>query len=247
VGLLFTRAIDKIVGTEQCSVPTIKADMDKKAYFDRYWEEMNIQAADLRTIERVEIVSKLLTNKKGKLLDVGCGRGISSEMFKKMGFEVEGFDISPEIVEMAKKRGINAHLFDIESDTLKGKYDVIICLEVLQFLVDPLKALKNLSSALVGDGEIILSLPNEFHLWRRVKIFFGHYDFAKYDAPHLRLFHFKGIKRLVEEARLEIVKKYVISIVPPRSTALRYLGKFLTKLSASLFAISFILKVKPKR
>ena len=221
--------------------------MNKKVYFDKYWEEMNTEVADLRTLERVELSSKLLTKKQGRLLDVGCGRGISSEILSKMGFQVEGFDISPEAVAVAKKSGIDAWLFDIESDTLKGEYDVIICLEVLQFIVDPLKVLKNLKSALKEDGEIILSLPNEFHIWQRVKILFGRFDFAKYDAPHLRLFHPREISRLVEKAELEIVQKCPVSIVPPRFAPLCYLGKFLTKVSASLFAISFIFKLRRMR
>lgn len=221
--------------------------MDKKAYFDKYWEEMNTQVADLRTMERIHIASNLLTRKSGKLLDAGCGRGISSEFFAKIGFQVEGFDISPEVVEIAKKRGINAYLFDMETDDLKDKYDVIICLEVLQFLVDPLKALRNLKSALKPDGEMVISLPNEFHILRRIKILLGSYDFAKYDAPHIRLFHLQEIHRLVERARMKIEKKLFILLLPPklqRFFPLFWASKSLTKILPSLFALSVTLKIR---
>ena len=220
--------------------------MNKRAYFDRYWEEMNAEVADLRTTERVNLVVDSLSRKTGKLLDAGCGRGISCQMFSKLGFEVEGFDVSPEVVEIAKKRGVNAYLFDMEVDTLKSKYDVIVCLEVLQFLVDPLKVLRNLKSVLKEDGEIMISFPNEFHLWRRIKILFGRYDFAKYDAPHLRLFHPQEIRRMVKEAGLEIVNEYPISIVPPRSAPLRHIGRILVGTSISLFSLSIVLKLKVK-
>jgi 2-polyprenyl-3-methyl-5-hydroxy-6-metoxy-1,4-benzoquinol methylase len=221
--------------------------MDKKAYFDKYWTEMNIEVADLRTAERVNSVLRLLTKKTGRLLDVGCGRGISCQTFSKLGFEVKGFDISPEVVEIAKRRGVNAYLFDMEAAALEGKYDVIICLEVLQFLVDPLKALKNLRSALKEDGEIIISFPNEFHIWRRIKVLFGHYDFAKYDAPHVRLFHPKEIHRLMQEAGMKIERKAFIPLLPPRLQrffALFWTNKILSKISPSLFALSVIFDLK---
>jgi 2-polyprenyl-3-methyl-5-hydroxy-6-metoxy-1,4-benzoquinol methylase len=51
----------------------------------------------------------------------------------------------------------------------------MICLEVLQLIVDTLQVLKNLKSALKEDGEIILSLPNEFHIRQSVKILFGRF------------------------------------------------------------------------
>ena len=48
---------------------------------------------------------------KGRVLDVAMGAGQNAIYLAKMGFEVEGVDISPEAVgsalELARKSGVN--------------------------------------------------------------------------------------------------------------------------------------------
>ena len=77
---------------------------------------------------------------RGKALDVAMGSGQNAVYLAKMGFEVEGVDISPEAVaharELARKAGvtIKAEVADLEGDyrIIKNAYDVIICFHYLQ-------------------------------------------------------------------------------------------------------------------
>ena len=77
---------------------------------------------------------------KGRVLDVAIGTGENALYLAKMGFAVEGVDISPEAVstalESARKLGvtIKAQVADLESDYAikKDAYDVIICFNYLQ-------------------------------------------------------------------------------------------------------------------
>ena len=77
---------------------------------------------------------------KGRALDVAMGAGQNAIYLAKMGFEVEGVDISPEAVSSAlalvQKVGvtIRAQVADLESDYYieKDAYDVIICFNYLQ-------------------------------------------------------------------------------------------------------------------
>jgi len=50
-----------------------------------------------------QLAKKYFNNDKNKLLDYGCGYGISSVRFAKIGYEVTGFDISEKSIEIAKK------------------------------------------------------------------------------------------------------------------------------------------------
>ena len=77
---------------------------------------------------------------KGRVLDVAMGSGENAIYLAKMGFEVEGVDISPEAVssalELARKSGVNlrTQVADLEKNyhIEKGAYEVIICFNYLQ-------------------------------------------------------------------------------------------------------------------
>lgn len=77
---------------------------------------------------------------KGQAFDVAMGSGRNAVYLAKMGFEVEGIDISKESVhhalEFARQSGvrIKAHVVDLEKDFFieKNAYDVIICFNYLQ-------------------------------------------------------------------------------------------------------------------
>ena len=77
---------------------------------------------------------------KGRVLDVAMGNGQNALFLAKMGFAVEGVDISSDAVktalEAARKAGvaIKAEVADLEGDYVirKGAYDVIICFRYLQ-------------------------------------------------------------------------------------------------------------------
>lgn len=77
---------------------------------------------------------------KGRVLDVAMGRGRNAIYLSKLGFEVEGVDISSEatnnVLELAQKIGVNlkARVADLEKNYQieKGAYDVIICFNYLQ-------------------------------------------------------------------------------------------------------------------
>jgi len=81
---------------------------------------------------------------KGNVLDLGMGEGRNSFFFAKMGYEVEGFDISQTAIErcikMAKNENlkVKAEAKDLrEVDIPKGRYSLIIAAWVLNFFKKP--------------------------------------------------------------------------------------------------------------
>jgi SAM-dependent methyltransferase len=51
----------------------------------------------------VEIVQQNFRSEDQKLLDFGCGKGELSLVFSKIGYEVFGFDLSPNNIAIAKR------------------------------------------------------------------------------------------------------------------------------------------------
>jgi len=85
-------------------------------------------------VNNVEVLSK------GLVLDIAMGTGRNAIYLAKMGFEVEGVDISPEAVnaalESAEKASviIKTQVADLEKDfhIRAEAYDIIICFNYLQ-------------------------------------------------------------------------------------------------------------------
>ena len=77
---------------------------------------------------------------KGQTLDVAMGSGGNAVYLARMGFEVEGVDISAEAankaLELARTTGVSlrARVADLEGNyhIQKSSYDVIICFNYLQ-------------------------------------------------------------------------------------------------------------------
>lgn len=102
-----------------------------------------------------------------KILDVGCGDGrITAQLAKQVPQgEVIGLDPSASMITFAKnfqkQEGIKNVDFlqgNAETFSLKKKFDVIIAIHVLHWLVDPEKALKNIYNHLQPGGKVYFML-----------------------------------------------------------------------------------------
>jgi SAM-dependent methyltransferase len=100
---------------------------------------------------------------KGRLLDVGCGRGEFLYAACKKGWEATGTDISEAFVNYARREfNVNALAGDIDDmDLAKGSFDVTCLISVIQYLRDPMKAFKNIHSLLKKDGILYIEATNE--------------------------------------------------------------------------------------
>ncbi len=212
----------------------------KKRYFDNYWREQPTDIADPRALERAAVAEWLLRHREGRLLDIGCGRGLVLEYFAYRGYDAVGADISPEAVESLDSRGFDCRLYDIESDYISEKFEIILCLEVLQQLYDPKAALETMRAALAEGGELVVSVPNEFHLVSRLRILFGITHLGHFEHSHIRLFTPRRAREIFDKAGLKVMRKADISIAPPRWKWLAALCRPLAMLMPSLFSLSTV-------
>jgi SAM-dependent methyltransferase len=95
------------------------------------------------------------------LLDVGCGDGTKLTMLRPApGCVVTGVDISPVAVAMAKETfpGGEFLTLDIQNTPLPGKYEAVICSEVLEHVEADVSALENIRKACAGT--LVLTVPS---------------------------------------------------------------------------------------
>ena len=98
------------------------------------------------------------------ILDVGCGEGFIMKRLKKVkiGVSWEGIDYSDNVIEIGKR--IHPDLKITKGDIYKlpyraNSFDLVVCTEVLEYLENPKKALRELIR--VSGKYILLSVPNE--------------------------------------------------------------------------------------
>ncbi|MBS7812417.1 tetratricopeptide repeat protein [Roseococcus pinisoli] len=98
----------------------------------------------------------------GRLLDLGCGTGLSGVALKPFATRMEGLDLSPRMLAEARARGLYDALH--EADLLEflprriAAYDIIAAADVLNYLGDLRPALEAMKTALRPGGTAVFSL-----------------------------------------------------------------------------------------
>lgn len=114
------------------------------------------------------------------VLDLGCGHGIfGAELMKKgcpVTFADEGNFLVPELAQAPFKR-IN---IDQEDISTLGRYDMVICSNVLEHLSKPREFIRDASKLLKPGGRLFLSWTNWLSPW-------GGHEFSP--------FHYLGPRR----------------------------------------------------
>lgn len=140
-------------------------DVDADDYFKAHDTENRLDGAKslLATAEKI-------LGHKGKLLDVGVGRGETLVAAKELGWDAEGVEPSATFADYAEERtGLKIWREPIEdSSVADNEYDVIVLAAVLEHLYYPDEIVCRISRALKPGGILYLDVPNEAGLYFRV-------------------------------------------------------------------------------
>jgi 2-polyprenyl-3-methyl-5-hydroxy-6-metoxy-1,4-benzoquinol methylase len=115
---------------------------------------------------------KQFLQKNQDVLDVGCGNGRNLDLLKDLQVNYFGVDISDKLIEKARGRqteGVQtefavANILDLSQ--INKKFDVILCVAVLQHIPKPLQkqAVEQLKSKLKPNGVLLMT---NWNLWQR--------------------------------------------------------------------------------
>ena len=172
------------------------------------------------------ILSRLGEGRGRRALDVGAADGFLAELLTRQGWQVTALERDPARAAKARGRCHEVIVADLDqaAPRLRGSFDAIVYGDVLEHLNDPLPVLVALDRTLAGDGRVIVSVPNVAHLWVRLSLALGRWDYADrgiLDRTHLRFFTLRSFAAFLRDGGLEVEELVATPVplplvVPPR-------------------------------
>ncbi|MBX3443088.1 MAG: class I SAM-dependent methyltransferase [Planctomyces sp.] len=141
-------------------------------------------------VAKRELVTELLLRHApppGRLIEGGVGACRNLLAFQELGYDVTGYDIMPEAVELGRQRGLDdVRQHDLGCPWPSDRRDAraIILLDVVEHVPDPVRVLGNARDALADDGVLIVTVPAYQFLYGDWDRALGH--FRRYTAAMLR-------------------------------------------------------------
>ena len=135
-----------------------------------------------------------------RVLEVGCGPGEAAERIaRELGAEVVALDISERMVELARSRGVDARVGDVQSlPFADGEFDCVLAAWMLYHVPDVERALAEMARVLRPDGRLVAVTNANDHLaelWALVGVERIVQAFAAENGEELLSRHFARVER----------------------------------------------------
>ena len=142
-------------------------------YGHRYWNHHQRDTSgypDIHTRLRTDLpercaywLNALLDYKlpPAKVLELGSAHGGFVAILRQAGFDATGLDLSPHIVELARKTfDVPMLLGPVEDQQIEpASLDIIVMMDVLEHLPDPLGTMRHCMTLLKPDGLLMIQTP----------------------------------------------------------------------------------------
>lgn len=178
------------------------------------------------------ILARLGDGRGRRALDVGAADGFLSERLTAQGWSVTALERDPALAARAHGRCKEVVVADLEGapPMLNGPFETIVYGDVLEHLSEPRTALVALNRTLAPGGTVIVSVPNVAHLWMRLSLMLGRFDYTDrgiLDRTHLRFFTRRTFMAFLRDAGLTVVELWVTPVPLPVVVPERWHGAWL--------------------
>lgn len=160
--------------------------------FWKQWEG-EIQS-DKRNERMLWVIDKMEERDIKTVIDVGCAYGWHAKLLQEKGYDVAGCDFSEHAIIKAKEIYPSIPFFKESAEKVKGNYDAVICLAVLNMVEDDIIAYNNIA---------------KLAKW-------GYYSFQTYSDHilHTRHYNEDSVKKLIgdsgEITNMEEIRDFIM-------------------------------------
>ncbi len=157
---------------------------------------------------RLDLLDWMGGTEYASVLEVGCGAGANAPWLRARGAAtIVGIEPDEESSELAAQRFDEVHRATVEGviADVAGPFDLIICADVLEHLLDPGSVLAALRQLVVEpQGSLLISIPNirNVRALARIAVGAGFRPEASgtFDSTHIRFFTRSNLRELLEQA-----------------------------------------------
>jgi len=143
----------------------------------------------------VDEICRNVTDRRPRILDVGCGTGANLIMLSKYG-DAEGVDVSEDALAFCRERGLDKVKLGAgeELPYEDGTFDLVTALDVVEHMDDDLAGLSEMQRVLRPGGRVLLFVPTFMFLW-------GLQDEV---SNHRRRYRLPQLRRVLQQAGFEV-------------------------------------------
>lgn len=142
----------------------------QRAYYDGTRKKTMVPAETPYVRRHIDAVVRFAELRPGeRVLDVGCGMGKFTLPMRRDGFDVEGLDISPWLLEQLEQSRAEQALpavplfcEDVATppESLQGRYDAVVGFFALHHMHDLARCFAGMAAMLKPGGRLVFAEPN---------------------------------------------------------------------------------------
>ncbi len=116
----------------------------------------------------ISVVLRKLNKKPDKILDIACGSGILAKLLMDKSYDIQGLDVSENMLKVARRKGVTCRKGDIRNFKIQEKFDLVICtFDSLNYILTPRdlqKSFKSVNKHLNKNGVFIFDMNSDYKI-----------------------------------------------------------------------------------
>jgi len=157
-------------------------------------------------------VASLVNENTKKILDVGCASGWFLHMLSKKfpNAKCVGIDSYKDAIMYGKKKYKNLTLVDADGHKIPfsdESFDLVICTEMLEHVLDPNKVIQEIKRVLKPDGLAVIEMDSGNMLFRLIWYWWTNMRNGVWKDSHIQPFTASKLEGIIKKGGLKIKKK----------------------------------------